>query len=59
MKLITKLIAIVMLAYSLTINAAAPFFPMEAYSCNYNEGKDLQDYLDVSEDWILNLQLCL
>tara|TARA_B100001996_G_scaffold1832_1_gene1697 strand:+ start:355 stop:1098 length:744 start_codon:yes stop_codon:yes gene_type:complete len=51
MKLITKLIAIVMLAYSLTINAAAPFFPMEAYSCNYNEGKDLQDYLDVSEDW--------
>ena len=51
MKLITKIITIAMLGFSLAINAAPPFFPMEAYSCNYNEGKDLQDYLDVSEDW--------
>jgi len=31
MKLITKILTIAMLGFSLAINAAPPFFPMEAY----------------------------
>ena len=51
MKYINKFLLTLLLSVSYTITAEPPFFPMEAYSCNYNKAKDLADYLDVAEDW--------
>ena len=51
MKYINKFLLTLLLSVSYSITAEPPFFPMEAYSCNYNKAKDLADYLDVAEDW--------
>ena len=51
MNYINKIIITIALTISYSLSAEPPFFPMEAFSCNYNKAKDVQDYLDVAEDW--------